>query len=140
MFTLGIFNIKIYVCNHRRIVPLVQRNAKTISLRPLFKLAAKKYSNADPHTYLEHSRELADKFGDMLSATLAPGKHLDHMNFRMGKQLSAELETFLDIPSGVTKTVKIYKWVEEAVVRATGYGVYGAHHPFVDHSIKDAFW
>ncbi|KAF2468737.1 cytochrome P450 [Lindgomyces ingoldianus] len=140
MYTLGIFHVKVYVCNNRRLVPLIQRSSKTLSLRPLIQLGAKKYAGANDETYHLFGRKLADEFGDAQTSALSPGPHLDKANLRMGKQLIVELEGLLDIPRGMSKTIKLYKLVKDTVVQATGSGIYGANHHFRDPVVNDSFW
>lgn len=140
MYTLGIFNVKIYICNSRRLMPLIQRSSKTISLRPVLQRAVKKYADANDQTNHLYGREFADKFGDTQQSALAPGPHLDKVNLRMGEQLIVDLERLLNIQNGTSKTIKLYKWVQDTVVEATSSGIYGANHPFRDPAVKDAFW
>jgi len=121
-------------------MPLIQRSSKTISLRPVLQLGAKKYAGASDETHQLFARKLADQYGDAQTSALAPGPHLDKANLRMGDQLLIELKGLLDISGDVSKTIKLYKWAQETVVQATSYGIYGANHPFHDVAVKDAFW
>ena len=123
-------------------MPLIQRSSKTISLRPVLQLGAKKYAGASDETHQLFARKLADQYGDAQTTALAPGPHLDKANLRMGEQLLVELKGLLDFgfAGGMSKSIKLYKWAQETVVQATSYGIYGANHPFHDVEVKNAFW
>ncbi|KAH7371921.1 cytochrome P450 [Pyrenochaeta sp. MPI-SDFR-AT-0127] len=140
IFTLGIFHVKIYVCNNRRLMQLIQRSSKTLSLRPVIQLGAKKYAGANEETYHLLSRKLGDDFGDAQTSALAPGPHLDKANLRMGEQLIVEMKKFVDIPHDMSKNIKLYKWIQDTIVQATSFGIYGVNHPFLDPEVKESFW
>jgi hypothetical protein len=79
VFTIGIFNFKIYVINSRRLIPLVQRLSKTLSFTPFQQFAAKVYIDSSKYTIDLHDNP--DFMRDLDKATrtaLSPGPFIDY--------------------------------------------------------------
>jgi hypothetical protein len=115
--------------------PLIQKNSKTLSFRPLLQTAARAFSGVSDETYHLFGTDLAERVTLAMRAALAPGPHLDEQNLRMGINAVQHIDEL-----GDGKRIKLYEWVAHTIVQATSEGVYGANHPFKDPEVEKAFW
>ncbi|KAH8882198.1 cytochrome P450 [Thozetella sp. PMI_491] len=129
IFTIGVFGFKIYVCNTRRLMPVIMKQSKTLSFRPFIQLAAKKFAGISDKAYDLLGGQLLDDFTNAQKHSLLPGPQVDEQNLRMGEQLVEDFESFFG--GG---------WCRDVVVQASAKGVYGATHPFRDPEVDEAFW
>jgi hypothetical protein len=51
MYTLGILHYKLYVCNANRLMPLIQKSARTVSFKPFMQTAVRSHGGASDHAY-----------------------------------------------------------------------------------------
>ncbi|KAF7514485.1 hypothetical protein G7054_g15275 [Neopestalotiopsis clavispora] len=130
MYTLGILHYKLYVCNANRLMPFIQKSARTVSFKPFMQTAVRSHGGASDHAY--------EIFGDgaFLDKYSHGSPHLDEQNLRMGNRVMVDIEALL---SG-EKQFFLLEWVRHAVVQASSCGVYGANHPFVRREVEDAYW
>lgn len=138
VYTLGIFNLKLYTSVSTRLLPAIQRQSKTLSFRPMVQMAARKWGDASEQANeIFASPHFINEDSQLLRQSLAPGPHLDEMNQRMGSSVLVELSELLKGPS---KQIKLLDWARCAVTQASSCGVYGTRHPFLDLEVLKAFW
>jgi hypothetical protein len=142
VYTLGIFNFKIYVINSRRLIPLVQRLSKTLSFTPFQQFAAKIYVDCSNYTVdLHNNPDFMRDLDKATRAALSPGPQLDHQNLRAVNTLKECLEEVLSRNSTKEPAqIRFYDWLRHAITLAASNGVYGTSNPFLDKTIEEAFW
>jgi hypothetical protein len=142
VYTLGIFNYKIYVINSRRLIPLVQRLSKTLSFTPFQQLAAKAFVDCSAKTVELHGDpDFLCDLDKITKGALAPGTHLDYQNLRTVNSLEQEIDILL-LGSSTDAPVRIrfYEWSKHAITLAATNGLYGNSNPFLDKHIEESFW
>jgi len=138
VYTLGIFNLKLYTSVSTRLLPAIQRQSKTLSFRPMVQMAARQWGDASDQTNkIFASAHFVNEDTQLFRQSLAPGRHLDEMNHRMGNRVLAEISDLLQDSS---KQIKLLEWARYAITRASSCGVYGTRHPFLDREVLEAFW
>lgn len=141
MYTIGLFNFKIYVCNSRRLMPIIQRNAKTISFAPIHNYVTKTYSDIDHPNYDRDADELNHEMSSLSRAALSPGPSLDAQNLRMAADVMEQLDDLAaEVGDKGPKDVKLLTWIRHLIVQASAAGVWGEQHPFLDPTVEQGFW
>ncbi|KAI1466290.1 cytochrome P450 [Daldinia caldariorum] len=141
MYTLPVLNNKVYVCNSLRLMPLIQKNFKTVSFRPWLKTSAERIGGNSHEAVELFGGPLVDDFERIIRLTLEPGPWLDAQNLRMGQSCSALINSLVGGLEGEEgNKVWLLSWVKHLVVQASSCGVYGQEHPFLDPAIVKAFW
>ncbi|KAF7589270.1 hypothetical protein BBP40_004528 [Aspergillus hancockii] len=138
IYTLGIFNFKLYTSTSTRLLPAIQRQSKTLSFRPMIQHVARRWGDASDETNdIFGGPHLVSDFSHAMKLSLAPGLHLDEQNERMGNRALIDIDALLNISS---RQIELLEWVRHAVTQASSCGVYGAEHPFLDVEVERAFW
>ncbi|GAB0144416.1 hypothetical protein EsHS_00004892 [Epichloe bromicola] len=141
MHTLRIFNYKIYVSTSNRLLPMIQKQPKTLSFRPFLQIIARKHGDASDETYEIYGGELTHHLSHASRVSLGPGPHLDEQNLRMGNRVLVEVDALLDdAETNKPPSVYLLEWTRHLVVQASSCGVYGNHHPLLDPKVQRAFW
>ncbi|KAH7308565.1 cytochrome P450 [Stachybotrys elegans] len=135
IFMLRIFNLKIYVSKSRHLIPIIQKNHKTLSFRPFIQTAMKALGDGSPQTIEIFGTGMVDDFSLAMKNGLVPGPHLDEQNLRMGRRVIQDVDQLLN-----EKEVNLLSWVRHAIVQASACGVYGAQHPMRDPKVEAAYW
>ncbi|KAF3063880.1 Cholesterol 7-alpha-monooxygenase [Daldinia childiae] len=138
IYTLPIFNAKIYVSNSLRLVPLIQKASKTLSFRPFHKTSIQKISGCSAAGANLFDGSLTDDYDRILRTTLAPGPWLDEQNLRMGHSSAAQIDAM--IKDGEEKKILLLEWARHIIVQASSCGIFGQEHPFLDPEVEKAFW
>lgn len=141
IYTLGIFNFKLYTSTSTRLLPAIQRQSKTLSFRPMIQHVARRWGDASDETNdIFGGPHLVTDFSHAMKLTLAPGPHLDEQNERMGNRALVDIDALLGTSSPKHHQIKLLDWARHAVVQASSCGVYGAEHPFRDLEVESSFW
>ncbi|KAH7329711.1 cytochrome P450 [Stachybotrys elegans] len=136
--TLGVFNYKIYVSTSSRLLPIIQKQSKSLSFRPFLQITARKHGDASDETYAIFGGTLPDELSNVVRLSLAPGPYLDDQNMRMGKRVQVEVDALLG--RGSTKQINLLEWSRHIVVQSSSCGVYGDQHPLMDPEVEKSFW
>ncbi|ETS82599.1 hypothetical protein PFICI_04475 [Pestalotiopsis fici W106-1] len=143
MYTLGVLHYKLYVCNANRLMPYIQKSARTVSFKPFMQTAVRTHGGASDHAYeIFGDGAFLDDYSHGMKHSLAPGPHLDEQNLRMGNRVMVDIDALLS-NTGKGRPGKQFfmlGWVRHAVVQASSCGVYGANRPFVRREVEDAYW
>lgn len=144
IFTIGILNFKLYTSVSTRLLPLIQRQSRQLSFRPMLRLVARRWGDASDATdALFAGSHLAADFGRAMTASLAPGPHLDAQNLRMARRALLDVDELLAravaAPPDGHRT-RLLEWTRHAAMQASSCGVYGNSHPFLDPDTAAAFW
>ncbi|KAI9036078.1 cytochrome P450 [Aspergillus affinis] len=144
IFTLGIFNFKLYTSVSTRLLPAIQRQSKTLSFRPLIQHVARRWGDASDETKeIFGGPHLVTKFSHAMKLSLAPGPHLDEQNERMAKRALVGIDALLEplyVKDAGKRQIKLLEWARHAISQASSCGVYGTEHPFLDIEVEEAFW
>ncbi|KAH7123176.1 cytochrome P450 [Dactylonectria macrodidyma] len=141
IYTINIFNAKLYISNTQRLIPLVQKASKTLSFRPFMQTATKLLGDVTDETYELFGGELVDKFSQAMRTSLAPGPHLDEQNMRMGRRALIDVDALVQsTSSGSSTKISLLQWTRHIVMQASSCGVYGQEHPFRNPKVEAAFW
>ncbi|KAI1800964.1 cytochrome P450 [Daldinia bambusicola] len=141
IYAVPILHNKIYVCNSLRLMPLIQKSFRTISFRPWLKTTAERVAGNSHDVVKLFGGPLADDFEKIIRSTLTPGPWLDAQNLRMAQSCSALINSLVSGIGGEQgRKVWLLGWVRHLVVQASGSGIYGQEHPFLDPAIEEAFW
>ncbi|KAK4172380.1 cytochrome P450 [Triangularia setosa] len=139
IYTLGILNFKLYTSVSTRLLPLIQRQSRALSFRPMIQTVARKWGDANDETdKLFGETNLTTDFSHAMKTSLAPGTQLDEMNLRMAQRALIDLDLLLG--NGKDKKIKLLDWARHAITQASSCGVYGNQHPFLDPEVYKAFW
>lgn len=139
IYTLGILNYKLYTSVSTRLLPLIQRQSRALSFRPMIQTVARKWGDANDETdRLFRETDLITEFSHVMKTSLAPGPQLDEMNMRMAQRALVDLDLLLG--DGKDKKIKLLEWARFAITQASSCGVYGNQHPFLDDKVYEAFW
>lgn len=135
MYTLRVFNTKLYICNTQTLIPLIQKASKTLSFLPFIQSSARAIGDASPDMQERFTGEVIGHFSHAMRGSLSPGPHLDAQNLSMGRRAVANVDDLVRM-----KEVPLHAWIKHVVVDASSAGVYGEAHPFRDPKVKAAFW
>ncbi|OAR00692.1 hypothetical protein LLEC1_07074, partial [Akanthomyces lecanii] len=144
IFTIGIFNFKLYTSVSTRLLPLIQRQSRQLSFQPMLRLVARRWGDASDETdALFASPQLLTDFGQAMRASLAPGPHLDAQNLRMARRALLDVDELLFEAAAARPgehKIRLLEWTRHAAMQASSCGVYGDNHPFLDPDTASAFW
>ncbi|KAG8417042.1 hypothetical protein J3459_013009 [Metarhizium acridum] len=133
MHSLGIFNYKIYVSTSSRLLPMIQKQSKSLSFRPFLQITARKHGDASDKTYEIYGGDLTYHLSHAVRTSLAPGPHLDEQNLRMGKRVLIEIDDLLNRGGPFeARNIHLLEWKRHLVVQASSCGVCGDQHPLLD--------
>lgn len=124
-------------------MPVIQKNARTISFRPFAKVAADRFCRGSSYFVSLHHEShayLNDFFRETRNA-LAPGKGLDHQNLNTANSI----EKFLlkleeDVSDSALENLGLYEWTKHVMTIAFTDGVYGAQNPFRKPEVEASHW
>ncbi|KAI4863881.1 putative 25-hydroxycholesterol 7-alpha-hydroxylase [Hypoxylon rubiginosum] len=133
MYTLRIPGTRIYVINSLDLIPVVQRQWRTLIFAPIQVKAAQAAMGVSKETIaiLEHDMVTESGFvNGMVKAThptMSNGPALDALNAKA-------FEVFDDTLSGLTAptNISMFKWIDGQIMRATTDAVYGPSNPMRD--------
>lgn len=93
IFTLGLFNIRVFLVNSRRLIPLIQRQSSIFSFQPFFRYTAKMFVNCSDYTVQLHDDpDFIREISKVNKESMWPGPHLDHQNLRTVNSLKELFE------------------------------------------------
>ena len=142
IYTLRLPGSRLYVVNSTSLIPIVQRQFRTLAFTPIEAKAAADVMGAS-HTANEIlAQNMTGDEGYLMSfakaihPALSPGAGLDSMN-----QVSVQViaESLDGIRTRDSMTVDLFEWIRHEVVFATTEAAYGPKNPFRDASIEDAW-
>jgi len=140
IYTLRLPGHRLYVVNSTSLIPIVQRQFRTLAFTPIeAKAAADVMGASNTANEILAQNMTGDEgylmgFAKAIHPALSPGASLDAMN-RVTVQAIAESLNRKRAPM----TVDMFKWIRHKVVFATTEGVYGPKNPFRDAPIEDAW-
>lgn len=133
MYTLRIPGARIYVINSLDLIPVVQRQWRTLMFAPVQVKAARAAMGVSKDTIAILERDMVTEAGfvnGMVKAThptMSNGPALNALNAKA-------FEVFDDALSGFTAptTISMSKWIDKQIISATTDAVYGPSNPMRD--------
>lgn len=142
--TLYLPGAKIYIVNSASLIPLVQKQIKTLAFPPLEAMAAKyicgssKVANDILDTNVngeDGPRSYSVSHYPVVRVPLLPGSGLDAMNRVMAQKIVACIDGMMH-----TRKMKLFDSIRHEITIATTDSVYGPLNPFRDPKIEQSFW
>lgn len=124
-----------YIINSTALIPVVQRQQKTISFSPVEARAAhnvmggSSLSNDILTSDIESPNCYLETFRTYTHPTLMPGQYLDAMNRTSVQRISASLDK-LGEQDGGRQVISLFAWVTTEMSLASTDAVYGPRNPF----------
>ncbi|KAH9905037.1 putative 25-hydroxycholesterol 7-alpha-hydroxylase [Xylariomycetidae sp. FL2044] len=141
MYTLRIPGARIYVVNSLELVPVVQRQWRTLLFAPVQVKAARAVMGASKETIDILERDMVTESGfvngmvKITHPTMSSGPGLDGLNAKA-------FEVFDDALSQITcpTTVFMFKWIDKQIMDATTDAVYGPKNPMRNERNLEAWY
>ncbi|KAI0891994.1 cytochrome P450 [Annulohypoxylon nitens] len=143
IYTLRLPGTRLYVVNSISLIPVVQRQFRTLSFTAIEAAVAKNVIGVSKRTDDIISSNLTDDEGYLMTfakyihPTLSAGSSLDAMNRRAVQVIADSLEKWAE--NGPTN-VKMFHWIRHELVKVTTESVYGPHNPFQDPEMEKAWY
>ncbi|KAI0188147.1 cytochrome P450 [Xylaria flabelliformis] len=142
IYTLRLPGSRIYVINSTSLIPVAQRQFKTLAFGPIEVRAAENVMGASKATVSIMAADVVDDKGYLMTfnhaihPALSPGPELDAMNRVSVDTIANSLSTFAAQPT----RVQLFKWVRHEIFMATTDGVYGPQNPLRDPKVEAAWY
>ncbi|KUJ11089.1 cytochrome P450 [Mollisia scopiformis] len=133
IYTLRIPGVRIYVINSLDLIPVVQRQWRTLIFAPISVKAVQAAMGASKEAVavLEHDLVTEHGFVNGMAkathSTMSKGSALDGLSSKTFEAFDEALNRF-----AVPTTVNMYEWVGKQIMRATTDAVYGPANPMRD--------
>ncbi|KAF9874986.1 cytochrome p450 [Colletotrichum karsti] len=145
IFTLPIFNFKLYVISQRSFIGAVQRHAKTLSFTPFSAKTSRKFSGLGDialriNDHLQGPPE-AREYDRAQRAALSAGPDLDAMSLVAAKVMSSLVNGLVGKASEDEGShIELYEWLRHLVAVSASEGMFGPMNPFRDPEHEADFW
>ncbi|KAH9909836.1 cytochrome P450 oxidoreductase [Xylariomycetidae sp. FL2044] len=142
IYTLRLPGSRIYVINSTALIPVAQRQFKTVAFGPIEVRAAQNVMGASKQAVeIMSNSMIADhgylpSFAKAIHPALSPGAQLDAMNNVSVQTIAASLDKLQVQPT----RVKLFEWIRHEIFMATTDGVYGPQNPMRDASVEAAWY
>lgn len=133
---------RIYVINSTSLIPIVQRQFRTLSFTALESKLARDVMGVSKSTHEIISRDNTRDEGYLVTfpkyihPAVSAGPGLDAMNRRSVEVLAESLDVWANRGPA---TVKMFKWIRHELLIATTEGVYGPKNPYRDPTMEEAW-
>ncbi|KAI1210073.1 cytochrome P450 [Annulohypoxylon truncatum] len=143
IYTLRLPGTRLYVVNSISLIPVVQRQFRTLSFSAIEATVAENVIRVSKATNDIISSNITDdegylmRFSRYIHQTLKAGPALEAMDRRAVQVIADSLEKWAG--EGPT-TVKMFHWIRHELVNATTESVYGPRNPFRDPEMEEAWY
>lgn len=140
IYTLRIPGVRLYVINSLDLIPVVQRQWRTLIFAPIQVKAAKAAMGASKKALDIMGSDMVTEKGFMSGMvkathpTMSSGPALDALNARSFEVFDKALRQ-LSSPT----TVSMYDWISRLIMRATTEAIYGPSNPMRDSRSLEAW-
>lgn len=135
IFTLRLPGTRIYAINNVNLIPVVQRQWRTLIFAPIQVKAAEAAMGASKEAIAILEQDLVTEHGfinGMVKAThptMSNGPDLDALNARAFAVLDEALQELERDAPPASRTINMYEWLGKQIMRATTEAVYGPSNP-----------
>ncbi|GAP82419.1 putative cytochrome P450 oxidoreductase [Rosellinia necatrix] len=144
IYTLRLPGSRLYIINDTSLIPIVQRQVRTLSISPIMvrifshfmgvSKQALDIMGSDPLEHHGFVHQITLETGKGLS----PGPNLDELNANAVQILNASLGNLC--AKEAPTTVKLFDWASHEIMVATTNAVYGRRNPFKDPAVRSAYY
>lgn len=134
VYTIGILNFKVYICQTIRLANVIQRT-RTFSTKPFLRSENKIHSAVSDEAHALFDGQVLEAFRLRTKKALAPGPSLDTLSIRVVEETVREIASLLK-----QDEFSMLAWTRDVVVQITSRTLFGDQHPFRDAAIVDAMW
>ncbi|POS75528.1 hypothetical protein DHEL01_v206074 [Diaporthe helianthi] len=138
IYTLRLPGVRLYIVNATSLIPLIQRQVRSISFVPVTLKMHSTLMNLSSSTSQKISRDAYEDNGAVFGTphlfhpSLSPGPQLDILNRKSVQIVASSLSKFAEKGAA---TISLFDWVSGQVLSATTESVYGPLNPFRDPSV-----
>ncbi|KAI0489979.1 cytochrome P450 [Xylaria cf. heliscus] len=135
IFTLRLPFTRLYIITSTSLIPVVQRQFRTLSFSPVQIRAVTNFASPSKEAIdlvaknIDNDEGFVPGFLKAVYPTLM-GTMLDALNQRTVDVILAEFDKFASKRAFIN--VSMYKWIDEQITYATTDGIYGPHNPLRD--------
>ncbi|KAI1842896.1 hypothetical protein JX266_010914 [Neoarthrinium moseri] len=139
IYTLRLPGSRLYVINDTGLIPVLQRQIRTLSISPIIVRIFSHFMGISEPALDIMGRDPIEDPGFVHQMTigttkgLAPGPNLDDLNAKAVNILNASLEH-------TPTRVKMFQWASHEIMMATTNAVYGPRNPFKDPAVRAAYY
>ena len=133
---------RIYVINSTALIPVVQRQFRTLAFTAIESKFAQDLMGVSNSTHeiishnLVHDEGYLMTFPKYIHSAISAGPALDAMNRRSVEVIAESLDRWA---RGGPRTVKMFRWTRHELLMATTEGVYGPKNPYRDPAMEEAW-
>ncbi|KAL2136890.1 hypothetical protein VTI74DRAFT_616 [Chaetomium olivicolor] len=142
IYTLRLPGTRLYIVNSTHLIPVIQRQWRTLIFPPVSAQAAEAALGVSKDALAIVRKDMVTDNGFLpafvkaIHQPLSSGPALDRLNSKALELLTASLD---EIVARDGKRVKLYEWIRHEFLMATTDAVYGPHNPLRD-SENEAAW
>lgn len=143
IYTLRLPGSRLYVINDTALIPVLQRQIRTLSNAPILVRVFSHFMGISGKALEIMGRDPIESHGFVHQMTvetskgLTPGPNLDDLNAKAVQFLNKSLEELC--AEKMTNTVDLFNWASQKIMLATTNAVYGPQNPFKDPTVQDAY-
>ena len=133
---------RIYVVNSTNLIPIVQRQFRTVAFTPFaarafeYAMGGSKTASEIMKTGMTEDHGYLMSFDKAIHPALSPGPALDATNRASVKALATSLDR---LRRQSPTTIDMYKWIQHEVLLATTDAVYGTMNPYRNPAMETAW-
>ncbi|XP_044724297.1 cytochrome p450 domain-containing protein [Hirsutella rhossiliensis] len=142
IYTLRMPGARIYVVNSTALIPVVQRQFRTVAFTPFaarafkFAMGGSKTANDIIAVDMTEDHGYLMSFDKAIHPAVTPGPALDAMNLASIQNVAASLD---ELRRQGPSTISMFKWIQHAVLLSTTDAVYGPQNPYKDPAMEAAW-
>jgi hypothetical protein len=143
ILTLRLPGIRLYIVNSTHLIPLVQRQWRTLLFPPVTVRASQTAMGGSKEALAIIGGDMVSEsgflpaFGKAIHPALSPGPDLDELTLNAVRVLTEILDGI--ISERCPQTVNMFAWIRHEFLMATGDSVYGPQNPLRD-PVNEADW
>ncbi|KAI1408107.1 cytochrome P450 [Hypoxylon sp. FL1857] len=144
IYTLRLPGSRLYIINDTSLIPVVQRQVRTLSISPVMVRIFSHFMGVSKQALDVMGRDPIEDHGFVHQITLetgkglSPGPNLDELNTRAVQILNSSLG--LLCAQQAPTNVKLLEWASHEIMMATTNAVYGPRNPFKDPAVRAAYY
>ncbi|KAI1373947.1 cytochrome P450 oxidoreductase [Hypoxylon crocopeplum] len=144
IYTLRLPGSRLYIINDTSIIPVLQRQVRTLSISPMMVRVFSHFMGVSEQALDIMGRDPIEDHGFVHQITLetgkglSPGPNLDDLNAQAVHILNTSLDVLC--AKQASTTVKLFEWASYEIMMATTNAVYGVYNPFKDPVVREAYY
>lgn len=133
---------RIYVVNSTSLIPIIQRQFRTVAFTPFaarafkYAMGGSKAANDIMALDMTEDHGYLMSFDTAIHPAVSPGPALDAMNRASIQAVAASLDK---LRRQSPTTIDMFKWIKHEVLLATTDAVYGPQNPYRNPAMEEAW-